>query len=397
MILRFQEAFPSAFAQEGLEERDALVAEAQDLEREGALRIVWPKGTERFLPSEVRLGPEEVERAYGCATGYEALAIGLSALERHLGSMGEVADWAAAYFARVMEGLRAFDTRALGIAGRDRFKREWRDVRDALTAVAHLSVGSPGLERMVSERIYGDSKRLAQIRARIVALLLEADPSWDQVEAADHATVLAAYGVERKPALIPCAGRGVLRIDGRVIHLEDFRPAAYLPEAWTGALVEAMRERGLARILTIENEYPFLSYVWDRTDADELVVYVAGFPTPALVRALATIREATGAELRHWGDADAGGLRIWWYLRSRLGPVALFRTTAAWLRTEGHAGRPLTNDERAALHRLRAQIEKSGATGGDVDEALALIEALHSVGRKLEQEHGLSSGTPLAE
>ena len=37
-------------------------------------------------------------------------------------------------------------------------------------------------------------------------------------------------------------------------------------------------------------------------------------------------------QLRHWGDADLGGLRIRLLIRARLGhPVALYRTRAEWL------------------------------------------------------------------
>jgi hypothetical protein len=41
----------------------------------------------------------------------------------------------------------------------------------------------------------------------------------------------------------------------------------------------------------------------------EAAVYTAGFPTPALVAALAGLRERIeGLEFRHWGDADGGRL-----------------------------------------------------------------------------------------
>lgn len=390
MILHFDaKDFPEAFAPDGRETLEALLEAARSLEAERAVRLTWPKGPEQFLPKEVRLGPEELERAYALATGFEPLSVGLSKMSAHLSGMpADLPPWTKRWIDEVQEKLSGADTRPLGVAGRDRFKREWRDIRDAVTAAVRLAAGERGLERVVSERIFGDSKRLSAIRSRVVGLLLSADPSWDGVEAADHATVLSSYGVQRKPALIPAAGRGALQVNGRTIHLEDFSPAAYLPEAWTPALVEALRRRPPRRILTVENEYPFLSYVDAGLPEDELAVYVAGFPTPALVDALRQIREATGAELFHWGDADTGGLRIWWLLRNRVGPVRLFRTTAAWLRQEAAAGRKLRNEERAALHRLRAQIEGSDHAGApDVEEALALLRALLETNRKLEQEH----------
>ena len=112
---------------------------------------------------------------------------------------------------------------------------------------------------------------------------------------------------------------------------------------------------------TIENEYPFLSY---REQADgpgglaargEVAVYTAGFPTPRLVTALVQLAQKSNATFQHWGDADVGGLRIWYFLRSRLGcPLMLLRTTADWVASESSFGsRPLSPLERPALVRMR--------------------------------------------
>src|SRR5256885_1309831 len=80
------------------------------------------------------------------------------------------------------------------------------------------------------------------------------------------------------------------------------------------------------------------------------------------------------------------GMRIWWCLRSRLRrPIALFRTTAEWISTEAtRGGRSLSGIERAALERLRAEIETAGGT--DVPSACEAIAALLRYGVKIEQE-----------
>jgi hypothetical protein len=72
---------------------------------------------------------------------------------------------------------------------------------------------------------------------------------------------------------------------------------------------------------TIENEYPFLSYVEEAGGPcnlgvrGEVAVYTVGFPTPGLMAALAELGGRIGdVEFRHWGDADVGGRRIWWFL-----------------------------------------------------------------------------------
>jgi hypothetical protein len=108
------------------------------------------------------------------------------------------------------------------------------------------------------------------------------------------------------------------------------------------------------------------------------------------VESLASIaRRDPAKRFQHWGDADAGGLRIWWLLRTRLGvPIAPLRTTAAWLRQVAPSGGiPLEAADRAALRRLRVQITGAPcAADADVAEAVALIDALLETGVKVEQE-----------
>jgi len=81
-----------------------------------------------------------------------------------------------------------------------------------------------------------------------------------------------------------------------------------------------------------------------------------------------------------------GGLRIWWFLRGRLGrPLTLLRTTAEWVASESSAGdRPLSGIERQALARMRSEL--ASTKGPDIDDALRLIDALLKHGVKIEQE-----------
>ena len=102
------------------------------------------------------------------------------------------------------------------------------------------------------------------------------------------------------------------------------------------------------------------------------------------------MRRDPAKRLRHWGDADVGGLRIWWLLRTRLEhPLELFRTSAAWVEGEAarRGGTPLEDADRPALRRLREQLVASPHAGaGDVGDVVALIDALLALGIKVEQE-----------
>lgn len=126
-------------------------------------------------------------------------------------------------------------------------------------------------------------------------------------------------------------------------------------------------------------------------DRDEVAVYTAGFPDPFLLDALAAIAaRKSSLQFRHWGDADHGGLRIWWLIRARLGrPVDLYRTRAEWLeatvRTGG--GQPLDDGERAGLARLHRQLDSSPwASAPDLGDAVELIAMLLRLDKKAEQE-----------
>jgi hypothetical protein len=399
VILKLDSAtFPAAFAPDGRERRAHLLTAAAELESQGCARLVrHDRGPLAGEPKELRLGPHELDPAYASAMdfGFEPLATGLAELQRAARRLA--AETATESERSFLEALAlaapAGDLSPIGM-GRARFKQEWRSLLPALTAASALLRGiAPAWERVVSERLFRDSKLLGRVRHHVISLLVRMDPRWDGVPPEEAGDLLEAYGVRRKPGLIRCAGAGVLRIGGREYRLEDFVPVAHLPDAWSAAWAEALAGQGVRLVTTIENEFPFLSYVEEAGGPEglgarrELAVYTAGFPTPALVAALAGLRDrAPAAEFRHWGDADLGGLRIWWLLRCRLEqPVTLFRTTAGWLKAQQTTGgQPFSAAEVDALQRLRSQLQP--LAGEDIRGAVDLIDELLRSRIKLEQE-----------
>ena len=280
----------TAFASDGREELAALRAAARQLGQAGAIRIVRHRGHAAGVPHEVRIGSQEIERAYrlAMADGFEPLADALAALAAHVRALRSDAgpDWLGRFLARVEEGATKADLSALGTT-RDRFKRERRDVLAALTACSALARGTlGGWQRVVSERLFGDSKRLGALRARVVEFLIRADPRWDGIGPDDAAELLEAYGVRRKPAVLQCAGCATLHVAGRAYRLEDFRPTAHLPGEWAKAWIDALSSPAVACITTIENEFPYLAYVEAAGGPaglgarGEIVVYTGGFPPP---------------------------------------------------------------------------------------------------------------------
>jgi hypothetical protein len=391
------QTFPEAFAPQGRQARGLLLAAAAELEAGGCVRVVrHARGQLTGDAKEIRVGPAEIARAYEEAErlGYQRLSPVLADLAQHAAALATEPqpDWMRNFLLELAGALSRLDPSILGIS-RTRFKRDRRALRFALdAAVALAREPEPAWERLMSERLFGDSKLLGRIRPFVVAVLVRADPRWEGVAPEKAADLLEVYGVRRKPGLIHCAGAASLHISGRVYALEDFAPAAHLPDSWSEAWIDALVAAGIQHVTTIENEYPFLSYIEEAggpqglASRGEVAVYTGGFPTPRLVSTLAALAARSGARFQHWGDADVGGLRIWWFLRSRLDrELAIFRTTADWIATESaNGGRPLTGVERQALVRLRREL--ADAAGADVQDAVAMLDALLEYGVKVEQE-----------
>ena len=74
-----------------------------------------------------------------------------------------------------------------------------------------------------------------------------------------------------------------------------------------------------AAILTIENYASFNRQVREVEDGS-LIVYTGGFPSAGVIDCLSKVLRAVPANVPflHWGDIDAGGLRIFRYLEENL-------------------------------------------------------------------------------
>lgn len=392
--------FPDAYHADARETLEALRAAAEWLVAEQAARCERERGLAGDHVKALRLGPSELEQAYRLAVplGYIRLSDELDTLRTALDALRAEAGepFMHAYLEQLATGLEAADSSALGMR-RERLKRERRDVEDAVRAACAIARGEVGWERMLSERLFRDSKRLSAIRARVIDVLLRADPRFEGALPDEDTDVLAVYGMRRRPGFIVCSGAGELRHAGQRIPLESFEPCAKLPEAWTRAWVDAVATAGTQTVTTIENEYPFYAYIEEAggarglRDRAELVLYSGGFPARYLAEAYRALATACGCQLRHYGDADGGGVRIWFYLRRLANrPVYPHITTARWLRAlPPESGTPLSAAERARLTAMRPSIDALAERGEqDAREVLALVDALLELGIKVEQERG---------
>jgi hypothetical protein len=248
-----------------------------------------------------------------------------------------------------------------------------RDLLRALEAIADLR--APTLERSLSVRLFGRSKRLEELRAAIITVLRRHDPA-ASVYGEDTWALLRAHNLDRAPEYLPVAGPLVLRLNGRLLDLTVFTPSVALSAAM---LREAeVAECRAVSLVTVENATSFNELIAVRPP-QTLAVYIGGFASPAALGLLKQIRAASAATLfSHWGDLDAGGLRILAHLREQAGVIRPVAMDAETLESHRAHAQPLTLNDREALRRLRALPLLS--------DCARLIDRLLAANLKLEQE-----------
>ena len=135
---------------------------------------------------------------------------------------------------------------------------------------------------------------------------------------------------------------------------------------------------GAGILVTVENATSFNELLAARP-AEVLAIYTAGFGSPTVIRLLCAIRAARpDLPLLHWGDLDAGGLRILAHLREHIGDVCSLAMSPAIFEAYRAFAQPLSGGDRAALTALRQSAV--------LTDCVPLIDTLLARGQKLEQE-----------
>jgi hypothetical protein len=106
-------------------------------------------------------------------------------------------------------------------------------------------------------------------------------------------------------------------------------------------------------VITVENATSFCELTLLRRP-DVAAIYTGGFASPTAIDLLRAIRAAdAGVPFFHWGDMDAGGLRILAHLRMQIGTVAPLGMNPATFAAQQAHSQPLTAEDQLALTRLR--------------------------------------------
>lgn len=361
---------PAYFAPDNATPRSETNAALHHLETQGIVHLHWQKWEQGNWLEAVDLLPTQAATLYTLLnrTPRQQQEADLHAL---LAAQVPRSDWHAAFLAWAKEQLA--QQRALYPLNLDNPQGN-ADLLTALDAIARLR--TPLSERALSVRLFANSKRIAELRSAIIAVLRHHDTQ-SVAFGDDDRALLRAHMVERIPEYVPLAGALVLRTGvTTTLDLSGFAAGLALP---TSLLQHCQIAACHAQaVVTIENATSFHELLPVRHPS-VLALYLGGFASPAVLTLLHNLRRAVPAiTFYHWGDLDPDGLRILLHLRGTLAAVQPLAMDAETFLSQRPYAQPLTARDRAALKSLHPHPQLA--------DCQTLIAALLHADCKLEQE-----------
>lgn len=233
------------------------------------------------------------------------------------------------------------------------------------------------MERLVSSRLYGDSKYWEKnIKSHVLSILRQIEKERFGEAAADD-ELLRQRGIVCWPEIMEFCGAAVVELeDESVVDYSRLCWGAYI-NSETIRRIRRVRLGDIRRILSIENKANYIWYISERQKADELVLYHGGFYSPTKGDWFRSVATAAGLETEsgrnpdgegnegrqsgspeitwcHWSDIDLGGFRIFTQLRKSIVPyLQPYRMDVVTLESNRDACRLLPNKNyRRALEKL---------------------------------------------
>lgn len=287
------------FALDSLSARDSVHATFANAEMAGGVSLEWGKGAAAQDLLRIRLvDADKLAQWLGmprARTHAEKIAIELEPL------LADSPDW-----------LRnAYDI-AIGLwrLGKIAFRIRADETDSAVSLFRVARAVSfneqDGLDlRRFSVRLLNDSKAVEGMLTKL-APLLRCNPEWMPFN--DNAELFRMLGLEKFPPPVYLKGPLVINYSGSDWEVGQLRP-------FVGVSPDQVHGLGITSrpdyLLTIENLSSFQRHVREVEDQG-VVVYSAGFPSPALTHLLQRLDAVLGPDCPcfHWGDRDVGGLRI---------------------------------------------------------------------------------------
>jgi hypothetical protein len=230
---------------------------------------------------------------------------------------------------------------------------------EAFVAVLRLTHGIIHLagrdvdHRTFSRRAVKDSKALERSEGRVAQLLKRWNPDLAGDEPRE---ILEACGIVRRAHLLQV--KGPLRLSSDALKI-DGTGEVFIGLPWT-AVQTATLSRPVDYVLTIENPTSFWRYCTE-IGGNYLALLTDGFPARDVLSSMTNLvkmaRAAADVPLYHWGDIDAGGVRIAAHLEDAFGfPISL------------HEMRPTLALALGTPLQSRKGLERLAGRAGDVGE-----------------------------
>ena len=243
--------------------------------------------------------------------------------------------------------------------------------------IVHLS-GRDMDHRTFSRRVVKDSKALERSEGRVAQLLKRRDPTLAGDEPRE---VLHASGIVRRAHLLQV--KGPLRLSSKALQI-DGTGDVFIGLPWA-AVQEAALADAVDYIITIENPTSFWRYSMEIA-GNYLALLTDGFPARDVLSSMAHLVRAArflaaDTPFYHWGDIDAGGLRVAAHLEDTFCiPVRLHQMNIGLALT---VGSPLQS--RKGLDRLTRR-------SGEIGE---LARWLGTEGAKMLEQEELDPSAPV--
>lgn len=350
----------SYFADGSLAARERIQAVLQNAAQAGAISLEWGKGA--AARDLLRLRLRDADRLAGFL-GVTRSADRADALAKRLTPLLQQApDWLNHAYQQALSRWR-LGKPCMGVT------HDQPDEAEQLLRIA-LAVSRDeqiGLDlRRFSVELLGDSKAVERRFSRLAGLLRH-NPEW--AEFTENSELFRALGLEKFPP--PVYLKGPLRLSYRTVDwdISELRPFVGLsPDAVTALRTTA----AIPYVLSIENLASFQRHVRE-VDDQAIVLYTAGFPAPALLRLLGLLNTALPADcpVRHWGDRDLGGLRIF----AKLIEGWPGRELRPHLMNQPGGDKPFEAQQLKTLERYRQTGGAAGRLAGEwLDDGLGMME-----------------------
>lgn len=351
------------------------------LEEKGFVRLHWKGGRKGHILEKVELVPEAMTEIYRfldrqpAAVQQSCVLRFMEGFERESGGCCEAVRECFSYIRqRLSEGKSV--KRYVDFTAPERF---YQVIRGVEAAYQWKKKNRECFLREFSMMVYGDSKVFEQLQGSILEICRDFGKEND--------TDFEYFGILKQPRTVLLKGCARVRIPGGEVNLQCLKQGVGIAGQDLNLL--SFDSACLpAKVITVENLTAFYRF----EEEDSLMIYLGGFAASAKVELLRKLKEICyDTVFYHFGDIDAGGIRIFLDLRRRTGidfhPMHM--GVQELKRYEKHA-RDLTAADRAALSVLQKALEAESEAGSlcktDFHTLRKTVEEMLRTGKKLEQE-----------